>query len=141
MTQMPSDESKRLRALYAAALQRDPEERDEYLSRACADQPEMRAKVAALLRAHSQDFADVERGSSLTRSTSARTEAVEGKVIGPYIVRRELGRGGMSVVYLADDTRLSRRVALKAITPEVGRDPTRRERLRLEARAAAAPTS
>jgi eukaryotic-like serine/threonine-protein kinase len=137
MTQMPSDESKRLRALYAAALQRDPEERDEYLSRACADQPEMRAKVAALLRAHSQDFADVERGSSLTRSTSARTEAVEGKVIGPYIVRRELGRGGMSVVYLADDTRLSRRVALKAIPPEVGRDPTRRERLRLEARAAA----
>jgi serine/threonine-protein kinase len=63
---------------------------------------------------------------------------MEGRVIGPYIVRRELGRGGMGVVYLADDTRLSRRVALKALTAEGGHDPQRRERLRLEARAAAA---
>jgi len=65
-------------------------------------------------------------------------EGTEGKIIGPYIVRQELGRGGMGVVYLADDTRLSRRVALKAIAPELGRDSGRRERLRHEARAAAA---
>ena len=44
----------------------------------------------------------------------------------------------MGIVYLADDTRLSRRVAVKALLPGVGRDPRRRERLRREARAAAA---
>jgi serine/threonine protein kinase len=44
----------------------------------------------------------------------------------------------MGIVYLADDTRLSRRVALKALAPEAGRDPRRRERLRREARTAAA---
>jgi serine/threonine protein kinase len=134
---MPSEESRRLRAVYAAALQRDPEERDDYLNRACVDQPELRAKVAALLQAHSKDFLETESATTVASSTP-KPEGIEGKVIGPYIVRRELGRGGMGVVYLADDTRLSRRVALKALAPEVGHDPSRRERLRLEARAAAA---
>jgi serine/threonine protein kinase len=131
---MSSEDSRRLRALYAAALQRDPEEWDEYLRGACAGQPDLRARVAALLQAHSHDFLD-QQDSAPTRAVP-RPEPVEGATIGPYIVRRELGRGGMGVVYLADDTRLSRRVALKAVTASPS-DPTRRERLRLEARAAA----
>jgi serine/threonine protein kinase len=134
---MASKESERLRAVYAGALQRDPEERDEYLSHACAGQPELRARVAALLEAHSRDF-EIEDGPAPPPPAPSRPEVIEGKVVGPYILRRELGRGGMGVVYLADDTRLSRRVALKAIAADVGRDPERRERLRLEARAAAA---
>jgi serine/threonine-protein kinase len=63
---------------------------------------------------------------------------LDGRLVGPYIVRHEIGRGGMGVVYLADDTRLSRRVALKALPPELCGDVRRRERLRQEARAAAA---
>ena len=134
---MSSEESKKLRAVYAAALQRDPEERDEYLQQACAGQPELHAKVAALLQAHSQDFLDAENASPPAPPVVPCQERIEGKTIGPYVVRRELGRGGMGVVYLVDDTRLSRAVALKALTPEVGRDASRRDRLRLEARAAA----
>jgi serine/threonine protein kinase len=130
---MATEDSKRLRAVYAAALQRDPEDRDGYLSVACAGEPDLRARVEALLQAHSKDFAESE---AVTQSVSQ--QRIEGKIIGPYIVRQELGRGGMGVVYLADDTRLSRRVALKAIAPELGRDPGHRERLRHEARAAAA---
>jgi predicted Ser/Thr protein kinase len=93
----------------------------------------------ALLQAHSNDFLDAATEPPVTTLRPALAPpAMEGTVIGPYIVRRELGRGGMGVVYLAEDTRLSRRVALKALFPEVGRDPARRERLKLEARAAAA---
>src|SRR5262245_54708546 len=131
---MSSEESKQLRAVIADALRRDPEERDEYLDKACAGDPQLRAKIAEFFQAHSQLL----DGDAVPLvKPSASIEPIEGKVIGPYIVRRELGRGGMGVVYLADDTRLARRVALKAIAPGVGCEPGGRERLRLEARAAA----
>jgi serine/threonine-protein kinase len=61
-----------------------------------------------------------------------------GDSIGPYVVRRHLGDGGMGSVWLADDSRLHRQVALKTLRASRTADTAGRERLMREARAAAA---
>jgi serine/threonine protein kinase len=63
-----------------------------------------------------------------------------GQTVGSYTIVREIGRGGMGRVFLATDARLGRTVALKAVAPALAGSPTQRERLRREARAAAALT-
>jgi len=60
-----------------------------------------------------------------------------GSRLGAYQIVAALGAGGMGEVYLADDTRLGRRVALKVLPGELAADPDRRQRLEREAQAAA----
>src|SRR4051812_27006195 len=57
--------------------------------------------------------------------------------LGDYRVLRAIGTGGMGVVFEAEDTVLSRTVALKVLRPEAAADPDSRERFLREARAAA----
>jgi len=54
--------------------------------------------------------------------------------IGPYTITRELGRGGMGVVYLGRDTRLDRDVAIKALPEHLAQDPERLARFEREAK-------
>src|SRR6202140_710087 len=63
-----------------------------------------------------------------------------GSVIAHYRVVSRLGQGGMGAVYLADDTRLGRRVALKVLPPDVAADPDRMHRFVQEAKLASALT-
>ena len=61
-------------------------------------------------------------------------ELSSGMIVGPYRVEREIGRGGMGVVYLAVDTRLDRDVAIKALPAELASDAARLERFEREAK-------
>jgi len=63
--------------------------------------------------------------------------ALQAALAGRYSLRREIGRGGMGIVYLAQEVRLDRPVALKLLPPEMAAQPTLRERFLSEARTAA----
>jgi two-component system LytT family response regulator len=63
-----------------------------------------------------------------------------GTTIAHYSVVSQLGQGGMGAVYLADDTRLGRRIALKLLPPELAADPDRMRRFVQEARLASVLT-
>ena len=65
-------------------------------------------------------------------------QALIGRRLGHYVVLEPRGRGGMGEVYVATDTKLERRVALKLLRHEVADSPDRRARFQWEARAAAA---
>jgi serine/threonine protein kinase len=125
----------RLKAVFQGALAQPPEQRRAWLERACGDDKGLLQEADTLLQSLDSvgDFLehppDVDIGDSETFPP--------GTTIGPYRIERDIGRGGMGVVYLAEDVRLERRVALKALPPEVAANPELRQRLRREARAAA----
>jgi serine/threonine protein kinase len=122
--------------IYHAALEREPAERDAFLAEAC-DDDEMRREVLSLIasREKAGDFIeqppdDVAAGwqaaaASLTESSFAH-----------YQMLSLLGKGGMGEVWLAEDSQLGRKVAVKLLPHEFTTDAGRVSRFAREARTA-----
>src|SRR6266496_128050 len=76
-------------------------------------------------------------GASACRSENSIT-LIPGTRVGPYEISSQLGAGGMGEVYLAEDTRLHRKVALKILPADLASNQDRMRRFKQEATAAAA---
>src|SRR5262249_10532968 len=103
----------------AARRIESPEARRLFLARACGEDRALYARVEALLRVHDQDppFLEPPAGGIRVAPEGRVTEA-PGAAVGPYTLVRQLGQGGMGVVFLAEQAQpVQRQVALKITRP------------------------
>src|SRR4029077_5676812 len=102
---------------------------------------ELRKEVESLVAAHEKDgsFIDAPAYEAAARIiVDEKSELKPGQTVGSYEIVSFISRGGMGEVYLAQDRRLSRKVALKILPASFTKDNDRLGRFEQEARAASA---
>lgn len=124
---MKDAQHERAISLAELCVGKDTGEQREFLDRECGEDTELRAKVEMRIR----ELAE-------TQTTQSFSDDYQNALPGHYRLIKMVGRGGMAEVFLAEDTRLSRRVAIKFLNSEFRKDPDRMRRFHQEARAASA---
>lgn len=121
---MRSEQSKRLFELFSKLYTLSPEERISHLDQEVDLDLELRLKIEEMLTAHDTSGVESDEGSpAYLVNTESSSQALElptlhsavniPTVVGPFRILRELGMGGMAIVYEAEQDHPKRRVALK----------------------------
>jgi serine/threonine protein kinase/TolB-like protein/Tfp pilus assembly protein PilF len=139
---MNAEHWQRVERLYHATLEKNADERAAFLDEACDGDESLRREVESLLSYEGQakDFIEspvLEVAAKMIAQHEAATVSA-GQTINQYRVTSRLGIGGMGEVFLAEDTRLGRGVALKFLPAVFTQDKKHLGRFEQEARAVAA---
>src|SRR5215813_363999 len=132
---------KQIKSIFQSAVELPRSEQAIFLDKACSGDEGLRREVEDLLSSHGQVNDSIEVIASEAAATmlaEPQSGPLIGQRIGAYQIIDQIGRGGMGEVYLAQDTRLGRQVALKLLPPRFTEDAQRVQRFRQEARAASA---
>lgn len=136
---MNSSKWDRIESLCQAALDLEPGQRANFLDEACAGDETLRQEVESLLAYEepARQFIETPPGHIAAEMlASKQTENLSGHYIGHYKLLNIIGKGGMGEVYLAEDMRLGRKIAIKILPREFTTDQDRMRRFKREAQAA-----
>ena len=127
----------KVKRIFNSALQYAPAERAAFLSTACLDDDALRREVESLITSHEKDgsFIDSPAFEAAAEMFTNQHELRADEWVGNYQILSTLGKGGMGEVYLARDTKLGRKVALKFLPSSFTNDVDRLRRFEQEARA------
>jgi serine/threonine protein kinase/TolB-like protein len=134
-----SDRWQRIEELFNRALDLEAAARSTFLDEVCAGDPALRDELESLL-AHAEKELDALGRLVHQAATQILLESrlARGTSLGYYRLSHVLGAGGMGEVYLAEDTRLNRKVALKTLRPELTSNQLGLKRFEREARTVSA---
>jgi eukaryotic-like serine/threonine-protein kinase len=125
--------------IFAAAAELDPESRTRYVEDACKGDPDLLDEISSLLSSDDEAgrFMD---GSALgiVADSIAAGRIETGRRFGQYEVTGLIGSGGMGEIYLASDTRLNRKVALKVLPTDLDDSKKKLKRFEQEAQVVSA---
>src|SRR5262245_14129728 len=125
---MTSDRWQQISRLYRDVLDQDTHRRTAFLAEACGADVELRSTLETLLNDQetARGFRDIpvleEPARTRADADPIGIDHLEGRRLGQYQIREQIGRGGMGTVYLADrvDDAFRKRVAIKVVRPGFG---------------------
>src|SRR4029434_2898350 len=116
--------------IYNLVVERNPEERNAFLEKACAGDEALRKEVESLLAGNGEVAAIMQSPAVETTDTSPAKDSEDssslvGRTLLHFSIQVRSGEGGMGVVYKAHDNRLNRDVAIKVLPVNFAQDPQR----------------
>jgi tetratricopeptide (TPR) repeat protein len=133
---MTPERYEKIGELYHAALERDPADREAFLAEMCSDD-EMRREVASLIASYEEAATFIEHPpDNVAAGWEAAATSPGDRRFAHYQMLSLLGKGGMGEVWLAEDTKLGRNVAVKLLPAGFTADVARVRRFSQEARTA-----
>ncbi|MGI8409052.1 MAG: protein kinase domain-containing protein, partial [Pyrinomonadaceae bacterium] len=132
---------KQIEEIYHATAENAPSDREVFVSARCGGDEDLRREVETLLSYDEISDSFIDSSPDAIAAEMFADDVVPeliGTTVGHYRIERLLGEGGVGKVYLADDTLLSRKVALKILPPSLIEHRDRLKRFKQEAKAASA---